>query len=95
MQQQKATDNHLNYLHHYYQHLVTLIVKLPLRLYVTNIIMFVPSVTGMAHKECLEDGTWFRHPDSGQVWSNYTTCVDTEDLKVSSIVVIVSLVALL
>jgi len=95
MQQPKATDNHLNYVHHYYQHLVTLIVKLPLRLYVTYIIMFVPSVTGMAHKECLENGTWFRHPSSGQVWSNYTTCINIDDLNVSFIVVIFSLVTLL
>jgi len=27
MQQSTATDNHLHYLHHYYQHLVTLIVN--------------------------------------------------------------------
>ncbi|XP_023706761.1 calcitonin gene-related peptide type 1 receptor isoform X2 [Cryptotermes secundus] len=35
----------------------------------------------MAHKECLENGTWFRHPSSGQVWSNYTTCVNIDDLN--------------
>jgi len=30
----------------------------------------------------MEDGTWFRHPESGQKWSNYTMCVDLEDLEV-------------
>ncbi|XP_075210747.1 calcitonin gene-related peptide type 1 receptor-like isoform X2 [Lycorma delicatula] len=30
---------------------------------------------------CLNDGSWFRHPDSNKTWSNYTTCVDMEDLK--------------
>ena len=36
----------------------------------------------MAHKICTEDGTWFRHPQSNLIWSNYTTCVDVEDLEV-------------
>lgn len=34
----------------------------------------------MAFKVCLEDGTWFRHPETNKTWSNYTTCVDQEDL---------------
>ncbi|KAL1121967.1 hypothetical protein AAG570_003375, partial [Ranatra chinensis] len=34
------------------------------------------------HRSCLQDGTWFRHPESNKTWSNYTTCVDIEDLKV-------------
>ncbi|XP_026314057.1 calcitonin gene-related peptide type 1 receptor-like [Hyposmocoma kahamanoa] len=29
----------------------------------------------LAHKECTANGTWFRHPDTNLVWSNYTTCV--------------------
>lgn len=33
-----------------------------------------------AFKVCLEDGTWFRHPETNKPWSNYTTCVDQEDL---------------
>lgn len=33
-----------------------------------------------AHKECTADGTWFRHPDTNRTWSNYTTCVDRDDL---------------
>lgn len=36
----------------------------------------------MAHKVCTEEGTWFRHPQSNLIWSNYTTCVDVEDLEV-------------
>ncbi|XP_025417453.1 calcitonin gene-related peptide type 1 receptor-like isoform X3 [Sipha flava] len=32
-------------------------------------------------KICLQDGTWFKHPDSNKTWSNYTTCVDLDDLK--------------
>lgn len=38
---------------------------------------------GMAHKVCTDEGTWFRHPQSNLTWSNYTTCVDVEDLEVS------------
>ncbi|XP_011314840.1 calcitonin gene-related peptide type 1 receptor isoform X1 [Fopius arisanus] len=32
-----------------------------------------------AHKICEANGSWFRHPDSNQIWSNYTTCIDIED----------------
>ncbi|KAL5234415.1 hypothetical protein ACI65C_001825 [Semiaphis heraclei] len=32
-------------------------------------------------KMCLPDGSWFKHPDSNKTWSNYTTCVDLDDLK--------------
>ncbi|XP_072156476.1 calcitonin gene-related peptide type 1 receptor isoform X1 [Bemisia tabaci] len=59
-------------------------------------------VAGSAHKDCDENGTWFRHPSSNKPWSNYTTCVDTEDLNVRLQVIgiyetgyLVSLVALL
>ncbi|KAL1138278.1 hypothetical protein AAG570_009967, partial [Ranatra chinensis] len=38
-------------------------------------------VAGLAHKVCTENGTWFRHPVSGQIWSNYTTCVNLDDLS--------------
>jgi calcitonin receptor-like len=34
----------------------------------------------MAFKVCLENGTWFKHPETNKTWSNYTTCVDQEDL---------------
>ncbi|CAG5045497.1 unnamed protein product [Parnassius apollo] len=54
----------------------------------------------MAHKECTEDGTWYKHPLTGLPWSNYTTCVKPED-DVSEIITVyemgysISLVALL
>ncbi|XP_029673781.1 calcitonin gene-related peptide type 1 receptor-like isoform X2 [Formica exsecta] len=35
----------------------------------------------MAHKYCELNGTWFRHPQSNQIWSNYTTCVNLQDLS--------------
>ncbi|XP_022217158.2 calcitonin gene-related peptide type 1 receptor [Drosophila obscura] len=35
----------------------------------------------LAHKTCLETGSWFRHPVSNLTWSNYTNCVDYEDLE--------------
>ncbi|GFR12928.1 calcitonin receptor [Trichonephila clavata] len=38
-----------------------------------------------AHKECNPDGTWYRHPDTNRTWSNYTTCVDKEDLTYDSL----------
>ncbi|XP_046736281.1 calcitonin gene-related peptide type 1 receptor-like isoform X1 [Diprion similis] len=34
-----------------------------------------------AHKDCEANGTWFKHPESHQIWSNYTTCVNMEDLS--------------
>lgn len=36
-----------------------------------------------AHRECWPNGTWFIHPQSNKEWSNYTNCVDQEDLDVS------------
>ncbi|XP_043593236.1 calcitonin receptor-like isoform X9 [Bombus pyrosoma] len=36
-----------------------------------------------AHKYCESNGTWFRHPESDQVWSNYTTCVNLQDLSIT------------
>ncbi|KAG8300051.1 hypothetical protein J6590_085737 [Homalodisca vitripennis] len=42
---------------------------------------FDPSRT--AFRNCLENGTWFRHPATGRPWSNYTTCVDLYDLRVT------------
>ncbi|XP_046802272.1 calcitonin gene-related peptide type 1 receptor [Lucilia cuprina] len=35
----------------------------------------------LAHKTCLENGSWYQHPESGQEWSNYTNCIDYEDLE--------------
>ncbi|XP_050436579.1 calcitonin gene-related peptide type 1 receptor-like [Adelges cooleyi] len=37
--------------------------------------------TRFGQKLCLKDGTWFRHPETNKTWSNYTTCVDLDDLK--------------
>ncbi|XP_023244517.1 calcitonin receptor-like, partial [Centruroides sculpturatus] len=34
-----------------------------------------------AHKICNEDGTWYRHPHTNRTWSNYTTCIDQDDLS--------------
>ncbi|BES94464.1 HormR [Nesidiocoris tenuis] len=39
-----------------------------------------------AFRRCLENGSWFRHPDTGQPWSNYTTCIDIEDLEFRKLV---------
>ncbi|XP_025417455.1 calcitonin gene-related peptide type 1 receptor-like isoform X2 [Sipha flava] len=37
--------------------------------------------TRKAFKECLPDGTWYRHPETGRQWANYTGCVDVDDLE--------------
>ena len=55
-----------------------------LRLNYVNLIELWSPHAGFAHKICTEDGTWFRHPDSNSVWSNYTTCVDHADYEVKS-----------
>ncbi|XP_031783544.1 calcitonin gene-related peptide type 1 receptor isoform X2 [Nasonia vitripennis] len=34
-----------------------------------------------AHKECEPNGTWFMHPVTHKIWSNYTTCVNLVDLS--------------
>ncbi|XP_043229059.1 calcitonin gene-related peptide type 1 receptor-like isoform X2 [Amphibalanus amphitrite] len=42
-----------------------------------------------AYRSCLENGEWFRHPDSPpgvSGWSNYTTCVDLRDLSLRQVV---------
>uniref|UniRef100_A0A2A4JS52 Calcitonin receptor n=1 Tax=Heliothis virescens TaxID=7102 RepID=A0A2A4JS52_HELVI len=33
-----------------------------------------------AYKTCTANGTWFVHPHGNKPWTNYTTCVDVEDL---------------
>ncbi|KAG8325562.1 hypothetical protein J6590_064343 [Homalodisca vitripennis] len=43
------------------------------------ILGFDPKRYGL--RVCLEDGSWFKHPESNKTWSNYTTCVDMEDLQ--------------
>ncbi|KAH8245816.1 hypothetical protein KR038_000057 [Drosophila bunnanda] len=37
--------------------------------------------TRYAHKECGMDGEWFKHPLTNKTWSNYTTCVNLDDLE--------------
>ncbi|XP_068626773.1 calcitonin gene-related peptide type 1 receptor-like [Battus philenor] len=37
-------------------------------------------------KRCSENGTWELHPESLKAWTNYTTCVDVEDLEFRSYV---------
>ncbi|XP_017150654.1 calcitonin gene-related peptide type 1 receptor isoform X1 [Drosophila miranda] len=37
--------------------------------------------TRYAHKECGSDGVWFKHPLNNKTWSNYTTCVNLDDLE--------------
>lgn len=37
----------------------------------------------------MSDGTWYRHPETDKPWANYTNCVDTDDLKVCYLLIIV------
>ncbi|CAD7088171.1 unnamed protein product [Hermetia illucens] len=39
-----------------------------------------------AHKTCLPDGTWYRHPETHIPWTNYTRCVDMQDLEFRQVV---------
>lgn len=38
---------------------------------------------GPAFKKCMENGEWWRHPETNMTWSNYTQCVNIQDLEVS------------
>jgi hypothetical protein len=31
----------------------------------------------------MENGEWWRHPETNMTWSNYTQCVNIQDLEVS------------
>ena len=46
-----------------------------------NIFLFLDS----AYKTCTIQGEWWRHPETNMTWSNYTKCVDVQDLEVSPI----------
>lgn len=35
-----------------------------------------------ATKRCTEDGTWWTHPKSNKVWTNYTACINQHDYGV-------------
>ncbi|KAK3108988.1 hypothetical protein FSP39_020331 [Pinctada imbricata] len=37
------------------------------------------NVNYKAHRPCTENGTWFIHPETGNEWTNYSTCVDMGD----------------
>ncbi|XP_032527603.2 calcitonin gene-related peptide type 1 receptor-like isoform X1 [Danaus plexippus] len=39
-----------------------------------------------AYKKCMENGVWFLHPEGNRPWTNYTTCVDIDDLNFRSTV---------
>ncbi|KAI5647063.1 7 transmembrane receptor (Secretin family) domain-containing protein [Phthorimaea operculella] len=39
-----------------------------------------------AFKTCTENGTWFTHPQWNKPWTNYTTCVDVEDLDFRNLI---------
>ncbi|KAH6940343.1 hypothetical protein HPB50_026948 [Hyalomma asiaticum] len=51
-----------------------------------HVLLKPPVENGQAHKLCTSNGTWFRHPVTGLVWSNYTACVDTHDLQFRNLV---------
>ncbi|XP_055642739.1 calcitonin gene-related peptide type 1 receptor isoform X2 [Toxorhynchites rutilus septentrionalis] len=40
----------------------------------------------MAYKVCHANGSWFAHPESGREWSNYTNCIDMDDMKLRRLV---------
>ena len=42
-------------------------------------------------KVCTEQGHWWRHPDTNMTWSNYTQCVNIQDLQFRNTVNIISL----
>lgn len=39
----------------------------------------------LAFRECWANGSWYIHPVSQKDWSNYTTCIDQEDLEVNQL----------
>lgn len=51
-------------------------------IYSTSYIAFIHLFFVIFHR-CLDDGTWFQHPESNRDWSNYTTCVNVGDLEVN------------
>ncbi|XP_069180947.1 calcitonin gene-related peptide type 1 receptor, partial [Procambarus clarkii] len=40
----------------------------------------------LAHKTCTSEGTWYRHPETNLTWSNYTTCIDLDDLMMRQLI---------
>jgi len=41
----------------------------------------------IAFKVCTEDGSWYKHPSTDKPWSNYTTCVDMDDLNLRKMII--------
>ncbi|XP_075990868.1 calcitonin gene-related peptide type 1 receptor-like isoform X2 [Anticarsia gemmatalis] len=39
-----------------------------------------------AYKKCTENGTWYISPGNHKPWTNYTTCVDVEDLDFRTLI---------
>ncbi|XP_055545206.1 calcitonin gene-related peptide type 1 receptor-like [Wyeomyia smithii] len=35
----------------------------------------------LAYRVCHSNGSWFVHPESGREWSNYTNCIDADDMQ--------------
>ena len=44
-----------------------------------------------AFKVCTDEGHWWRHPDTNMTWSNYTQCVNIQDLQFRNTVNVISL----
>lgn len=36
----------------------------------------------LASKICLPNGTWYRDPNTGEPWTNYTTCINKQESEV-------------
>ena len=39
-------------------------------------------ITGPSYKTCMDNGQWWRHPETNMTWSNYTQCVNIQDMEV-------------
>ncbi|XP_034242766.1 calcitonin receptor [Thrips palmi] len=52
------------------------------------IIGFDPKLN--AHRDCLSNGSWFRHPETGNEWSNYTTCINYDDLAFRNSIILIN-----
>ncbi|XP_038216776.1 calcitonin gene-related peptide type 1 receptor-like [Zerene cesonia] len=49
-----------------------------------HVVGFDPTRYG--HKTCLENGTWWEHPVGKKAWTNYTNCINYEDMRFRSLV---------
>lgn len=46
--------------------------------------LFLCFSVAYSKKTCNSDGTWFRHPETDRVWTNYTMCYDHSQAEVSA-----------